>query len=193
MIAQNRQTAPGVSVSHFAAAAVRGADGWAATELDLNSAADLEDVSDRLRDVDPDALISLLFVEADDTYLAVLRLDEGEDLRVFGSDAGFVDESRLGALLLGDVKEPVSLDLDAVVGPEPAASGHDSDREAAEPAPVAPDVEPVGDPDLLADLGVSAQRLLALCGREGMLPADVTAEVCQIVGCGDEVEELREA
>jgi len=46
---------------------------------------------------------------------------------------------------------------------------------------------------LLSDLGVPASRLLALCGREGMLPADVTAEVCQLVGCGDEVEELREA
>jgi hypothetical protein len=26
-----------------------------------------------------------------------------------------------------------------------------------------------------------------------MLPSDITAEVCQAIGCGDEVEELREA
>ena len=51
----------------------------------------------------------------------------------------------------------------------------------------------MGDADLLADLGVSAHRLLELCAHEGMLPADVTAEVCQTLGCGDEVEELREA
>jgi putative tRNA adenosine deaminase-associated protein len=183
-------------VSHFAAAVVRGDDGWTASELDLNSAADLEDVGDRLRDIDPDAAISLLFVEADDTYLAILRLDEGEDLRVFGSDVAFVDESRLGALLLGDVKEPVALDLDAVLGDDldaGTAAGDADSGEEPEPVPVPADAEPVGDPDLLADLGVSAQRLLALCGREGMLPADVTAEVCQMIGCGDEVEELREA
>ena len=47
--------------------------------------------------------------------------------------------------------------------------------------------------ELLADLGISAHRLLSLCGQEGMLPSDVTAEICQRIGCGDEVEELREA
>jgi putative tRNA adenosine deaminase-associated protein len=50
----------------------------------------------------------------------------------------------------------------------------------------------VGDADLLADLGIPAPKLLALCGHEGMMPADVTAEVCQVLGCADEVEELRE-
>jgi hypothetical protein len=45
----------------------------------------------------------------------------------------------------------------------------------------------------LSDLGVPASLLLELCGREGMLAADVTAEVCQRLGCGDEVEELRGA
>ena len=55
------------------------------------------------------------------------------------------------------------------------------------------DIDPVGDADLLADLGVPARRLLELCAHEGLLPADVTAEVCQAIGCGDEVEELREA
>jgi putative tRNA adenosine deaminase-associated protein len=105
-------------VSHFAAAVVRVDDNWTAAELDLAGAADVEDVADRLRDVDPNASISLLFVEADDTYLAILRLDDGEDLRVFGSDSAFVTESRIGTLLLGDVKEPVSLDLDLALDTE---------------------------------------------------------------------------
>ena len=68
------------------------------------------------------------------------------------------------------------------------ASTTGSDQPATDP-----DADPVGDADLLADLGVPAQRLLVLCAHEGMLPADVTAEVCQAIGCGDEVEELREA
>jgi putative tRNA adenosine deaminase-associated protein len=173
-------------VSHFAAAVVRRAGGWSATELDLTGAADVEDVADRLRDVDPDADVSLLFVESDDVYLAILRLDEGEDLRVFGSDSAFAEESRLGALLLGDIEEP-ALELTDVTDVEAV------DEEDSERPPADPDVEPVGDPELLADLGVPGHRLLALCSQEGMLPADVTAEVCQLIGCGDEVEELREA
>jgi putative tRNA adenosine deaminase-associated protein len=57
---------------------------------------------------------------------------------------------------------------------------------------VDPEADPVGDADLLADLGIPAQKLLALCGHDGMMPADVTAEVCTVLGCVDEVEELRE-
>jgi putative tRNA adenosine deaminase-associated protein len=173
-------------VSYFAAAVVRGSDGWAAAEIDLNGAADVDEIADRLRDVDPDAGVSLLFVESDDAYLAILRLDDGEDLRVFGSDSAFAEESRLGAVLLGDVEEP-ALEIDEVAG----EAGEPADEEPEEP-PAEADADPVGDPDLLADLGVPAQRLLALCAHEGMLPSDVTAEICQALGCGDELEELRE-
>src|SRR5262245_35163724 len=98
---------PGMSggtVSYFAAAVVRGANGWSAAEITLNGASDVEDVADRLRDVEPEADVSLLFIESDDSYLVILRLDEGEDLRVFGSDAAFAEESRLGALLLGEIE-----------------------------------------------------------------------------------------
>lgn len=177
-------------MSYFAAAVVRGADGWTATELDLGGVADVEEVADRLRDVDPDAEVSLLFVESDDAYLVIMRLDEGEDLRIFGSDSVFAEESRLGALLLGEIEQP-ALEIDEV-----AAVPTEEAETAAEPvgaAAVEPDVEPVGDADLLTDLGVPAHRLLELCAREGMLPSDVTAEVCQVLGCADEVEEMREA
>ncbi|MGX7669268.1 tRNA adenosine deaminase-associated protein [Plantactinospora sp. DSM 117369] len=178
-------------MSYFAAAVVRRPSGWAATEVDLNGAADIDEVADLLRDVDQDAEISLLFVESDDAYLAIMRLDEGEDLRVFGSDSAFAEESRLGALLVGDIKAP-ALGIDDVVEPVERAAASANDDGENEPA-VDPDADPVGDADLLADLGISAHRLLALCAHEGMLPADVTAEVCQIIGCGNEVEELREA
>jgi putative tRNA adenosine deaminase-associated protein len=170
-------------VSYFAAAAVRGEKGWSAAEVDLTGVADIEEVADRLRDVDPDATVSLLFVESDDAYLVVLRLDEGEDLRVFGSDSAFAEESRLGALLLGDVETAVP-DLDEVVAEA---------TEDTAPAPVDPDVEPIGDADLLADLGVPSARLLGLCAQEGMLPADVTAEVSAAIGAGDAVDQLRES
>lgn len=173
-------------VSTFAAAVARGKNGWTASELTLTGAADIDEAVDRLRDVEPDADLSLLFVEADDQYLVILRLDEGEDLRVFGSDSAYADESRLGALLLADIEAP-ALEIDELAAP-PAGDDDEDDRPAADP-----DADPVGDVELLADLGVSSHRLLTLCGLEGMLPADVTAEICQQLGCGDELEELREA
>jgi len=172
-------------LSTFAAAVARGKNGWTASELDLSGLGDIDEVVDALRDVEPDADLTLLFVESDDQYLAVLRLDEGEDLRVFGSDSAFADESRIGSMLLGEIEAP-ALEIDELT----AARADDDDEDT--PAPD-PDADPVGDAELLNDLGVTAHRLLTLCGREGMMPADVTAEICQQIGCGDEVEELREA
>ncbi|MCA2215775.1 tRNA adenosine deaminase-associated protein [Jidongwangia harbinensis] len=172
-------------MSTFAAAVARGKNGWTASELELSGLADIDEVVDRLRDAEPDADLSLLFVEADDQYLVILRLDEGEDLRVFGSDSVFAEESRTGALLLGDIEAP-ALEIDELAAPP--ADDDEDDRPAADP-----DADPVGDAELLADLGVSAHRLLSLCALEGMLPSDVTAEICQRLGCGDEMEELREA
>jgi putative tRNA adenosine deaminase-associated protein len=171
-----------VSSAHFAAAVVRGKPGWAAQELDLSAIADVDEVADLLRDVDPEASVSLLFVEADDTYLVIMRLDDGEDLRVFGSDSAFAEESRLGKLLLSDVESP-ALEIDEDV---------DADADEDKPA-VDPGADPVGDADLLADLGVSAHKLLQLCATDGLMPSDITAELCQMIGCGDEVEELRES
>ena len=167
-------------MSIFAAAVARGKNGWTASELELSGLADIDEVVDALRDTEPDADLALLFVESDDEYLAVLRLDEGEDLRVFGSDSAFAEESRIGSVLLGEIETPA-------LGLDDLAVEDDEDK------PADPDADPVGDADLLGDLGVSAQRLLALCGMEGMLPSDVTAEICQKIGCGDEMEELREA
>ncbi|MET8085315.1 tRNA adenosine deaminase-associated protein [Micromonospora sp. NPDC005194] len=174
-------------MSYFAAAVVRDDSGWTAAEVSLRGATDIDEVADRLRDVDQEADVSLLFVEADDAYLVILRLDEGEDLRVFGSDSAFAEESRLGQLLVGDLKTSVT-GLDGDDEPRLAAGGDD---ESEQPA-VDPEADPVGDADLLANLGISAQKLLTLCGTEGMLPADVTAEICEVLGCADEVEELRE-
>ncbi len=174
-------------MSTFAAAVARGKNGWTASELDLSGVADIDEVVDRLRDAEPDADVSLLFVEADDQYLVILRLDEGEDLRVFGSDSAFAEESRIGALLLGEVEAP-ALEIDELAAPP---GGDDEDDEEGPTSD--PDADPVGDADLLTDLGITAHRLLSLCGQEGMLPSDVTAEICQRLGCGDELDELREA
>lgn len=197
-------------MSYVATAVTRGKEDWAASEVDLSGVSDLEEVADVLRELAPEAEISLLFVEADDTYLAIVRLDNGEDLRVFGTDAAFARESRLGALLLADLEPPAlegavpgagdRADTTGAAGAAGAAAGAgaataatpqaaDTSGEQSPP----PDVEPVGDAELLADLEMPGSVLLMICAREGMLPSDITAEVAQAIGCGDEIEELREA
>ena len=174
-------------MSYFAAAVVRGPKGWAAYDFDLSGVSDIEDVADRLRDVDLDAEVSLLFVEIDEEYLALLRLDDGEDLRVFASDAALAEESRLGAVLAGDLELPNHA-IDIPDDPEdPDGESEDDDLITAA------GIEPVGDLEILGDLGVSSRRLLAMCAAEGKLPSDVTTEICEALGCADEVEELREA
>jgi putative tRNA adenosine deaminase-associated protein len=158
--------------------------------VSLVDASDTEDVADRLRDVDPDADISLLFVESDEEYLAILRLDEGEDPRVFSSDAAFADESRVGALVLGaDPTSSVEIDAELTSPTSEDAEPRMGPRDPGDPTIV----EPAGDPALLGDLGVSGPRLLELCASGDLRPSDITAVVCMTIGAGDEVEELREA
>ncbi len=154
-------------------------DAWEASSVDLDDANDIDDVLEELRELGPDADVVLLFVEADDEYLAVLRFDGGDDLRVFCSDAEFADVNRMGAMLLSETE------LNAE--PEP-----DLDDDA-EPTTTELDAQPVGEFALLTDLGVSAATLKAVCAKDGMLPSDITAEIATRIGCGDVLEEVHDA
>jgi putative tRNA adenosine deaminase-associated protein len=172
-------------VSYFAAALAHTSAGWTTAELDLDGADNVEAVGDLLRDVDPDAELSLLFVESDDEFLVVMRLDHGDDLRVFSSDVAFADASKIGEVLLEELEpSEVPVDLDIA---EPAEGDADAEEEpAAEPVG-----NPVGDADLLTDRGISSRDLLALCAHEGMLPADIMTEICRKLGCADQLQDLR--
>jgi putative tRNA adenosine deaminase-associated protein len=163
-------------VPYFAAALARTPDGWAAHEVDLDGVADVDELADLIRDVDPKAGSTLLFVEEDDEYAAILRLDAGADEpRVFISDGRAAADYPTVALLA----DAVAVDDDgaADAGDDDTALGYDA--------------EPLGAVDLLADLGTPAGALLALCAHEGNLPADVITEVCERAGCLDELEAVR--
>ena len=163
-------------MSYFAAALARTPAGWTAEELDLDGVSDVDEVADRVRDVDGEAETSLLFVEEDDEYVAILRVDAGADEpRVFVSDALAAESYPVAGIFAGAVED----------------ESHSVDTED-EDAP-SPESEPVGDADLLADLGTSRRELIALVTHERTLPADVISEVCERAGCLDELEELRGA
>lgn len=163
-------------MSYFAAALARTPAGWTAEELDLDGLADVDAVADRVRDVDGEAETALLFVEEDDEYVAILRVD-ADDLRVFVSDSQAAESYPVAGIFAGAVEE------------EPAPSDLDDGEEDEDP----PDSEPVGDADLLADLGTPRRDLIALVTHERTLPSDVISEVCERAGCLDELETLRGA
>lgn len=161
-------------MSYFAAALARTPGGWTAEEIDLDGLSDVDAVADRVRDVDEDAETSLLFVEEDDEYVAILRVDaDADEPRVFVSDGLAAETYPVAGIFAGAVDDGI---------PAPAD----------EDAPL-PESEPVGDAGLLADLGTSRRDLIALVTHERTLPADVISEVCERAGCLDELESLRGA
>ena len=164
-------------MSYFAAALARTPAGWTAEELDLDGLTDVDAVADRVRDVDGEAETALLLVEEDDEYVAILRVD-ADDLRVFVSDSQAAESYPVAGIFAGAVEE------------EPAPSSDLDDEEEDEDPP---DSEPVGDADLLADLGTPRRDLIALVTHERTLPSDVISEVCERAGCLDELETLRGA
>lgn len=170
---------------YFAAALARTPSGWSATELDLDEVDDFADLTDMLRDLDDEADRTLLFLEEDDVYVAVVRVDGADDARVFVSDIRAGEESRIAAMLLEEAGTPEPVPF--VVDEDILDAAEAADDDAVEST----DVVPAGDSDLLVDLGTPSADLLGLCAHEGMLPADVITEVSKRAGCVDELEELR--
>jgi len=166
-------------VSYFAAALARTGQAWTGVEVDLDEVEDIEALTDLLRDLTGDGPgPALLVLEEDDEYVAIVRVDGGAmglgEPRVFLSDRRAVQNSDVAAMLWEDVDD----DEDDV----------DEDDEGTRPV-----AEPVGDLELLADLGTPGPGLVELCAEEGLLPADVLTVVCEKAGCADVLEELREA
>ena len=163
-------------MSYFAAAVIQSEEGWTGSEVDLDEIEDLEALTDHLRDLTGDGPgPALLLFEEDDEYLAIVRVDGGtgglSEPRVFLSDRRAVQNSDVAAMLWEAADAPAA----------------DDDDEGTRPL-----AEPVGEPELLADLGLDADELLRLCAARGVLPGDVLTEVCEKAGCADCLEALRE-
>lgn len=168
---------------YFAAALARRPTGWSGEEIDLKGVEDLDGVIEALREVGEDAQTLLLFVEENDEWLAIIRVDEDGDPRVFLSDGRAMETSDLGAVLgeAAAVAEVRDDDADAE-----STTDDDEEEEVTQAAG-----DPVGDPDLLADLGTPAARLLELCAEEGQLPGDIMSAICESAGCLESLDALR--
>jgi putative tRNA adenosine deaminase-associated protein len=124
-------------VPYFSAAFARTDAGWIGTEVDLGEVAGLDDVADIMREaaVETSADTVILLLEQEDEWFAVLRLDDGEDPRIFLSDSR--------ARLFGEL---------AAMLHEQVGGAKDSDK-------------PAGDAGLLTDFGTGPDRLTALGER----------------------------
>lgn len=155
---------------YFAAVLARTSRGWKGRELEMDGLEDLDALADAMRDVS-DGGTSVFFLEEDDEYVAIVRVDGEGDPRTFISDDRAVTTSTLAALVMQDV----------VVAEPP-----EEEEEGIKPAP-----EAVGDPEIVADLGVDSETLLELCAEEGYLPSDIMTAVCEKAGCVDVLDEIR--
>ncbi|MEU6509293.1 MULTISPECIES: hypothetical protein [unclassified Streptomyces] len=174
---------------YFAALLARTEDGWEASDTELDNVESLSDLADLAREnaVDDDTV--LVLIEQEEAWFGIVRIDGEDDPRIYVSDAAAAQRSAYGELLLTDEllgREPGSddgPDLDALDldGTEDGESDDEEDGGAADDAV---SHGPVGDSELLADLGISGKELRALDG-------DALSEIADVLGCTDVLEGVR--
>ncbi|NBM16454.1 hypothetical protein [Streptomyces sp. GC420] len=174
---------------YFAALLARTEDGWEASDTELDNVETLTDLADLAREhsVDEDTVLAL--IEQEDAWFAVVRVDGEEDPRIFVSDAATAARSSYGAMLTDELlgrDEDDGDDLDALDldGTEDGEPEPDDDEDGGGPAASVVPAGPLGDPELLADLGVSEKELLALDG-------DALTSIADSLGVAEELEAVR--
>ena len=177
-------------MAYFAALLTRSAEGWDASDIDLDDVADLDGLADLMRSATIEDQMSLLFMEQEDIWFGLVRVDGEDDARVFVSDAHAAVRSAYGEILLGQLLAASDAGVEELLEMAEA----DEDQVADEVEDEEPDsvlIGPTGDADLLADLGMEPDQLLELAGREGMLPTEALAEIAERAGCADALESVR--
>lgn len=162
-------------MTYIATALRRADDEWTGADLDLAEIDDLDVLADALRA--DDGAVALCLLEEDDEYVGIVRVDGDADARLFVSDGRVLEGQGVAGRLFAE-----ALEAEVEVPDEDDDDAEDSGR---------PEVEPAGDQELLADLGVSAERLLALCAEERKLPSDVIFAIAESLGAADVLERIR--
>ncbi|MEU5685160.1 tRNA adenosine deaminase-associated protein [Streptomyces venezuelae] len=186
---------------YFAALLARTEDGWEASDTELDDVETLSDLADLAReataDYDDDTV--LVFIEQEDAWFGVVRVDGEEDPRIYVSDAAAAARSSYGEILLTDemlgrtpdddgADDLDALDLDGTEDGEPEASDADAagDPESDDDAGASGvPAGPLGDSGILADLGVPEKDLL------GLESGDALSEIADILGAAEVLETVR--
>jgi putative tRNA adenosine deaminase-associated protein len=178
---------------YFAALLARTEDGWEASDTELDDVETLSDLADLAREASPDEDTVLVLIEQEGGWFGVVRVDGEEDPRIYVSDAAAAARSSYGEILLtdellgrapGDAAPDLdALDLDGTEDGEPdddAADGGDAGTGSAEAVQHAP----VGDAQVLEDLGVTEKELRSMAG-------DALSEIAEALGASEVLETVR--
>lgn len=177
---------------YFAALLARTHDGWEASDTELDDVETLSDLIDLAREASVDEDTVLVFIEQEDAWFGVLRVEGEEDPRIFVSDAAAAARSSYGEILTnellgGDDDDPAD-DLDALNldGTEDGEPDEEEENTVDLPAQGGESVPagPVGDREVLADLGLSEKELLAL-------DTDALTEIADALGAAEVLETVR--
>ncbi|PZT75477.1 tRNA adenosine deaminase-associated protein [Streptomyces sp. AC1-42W] len=181
---------------YFAALLARTEDGWEASDTELDDVETLSDLTDLARDASVDEDTVLVFIEQEDAWFGVVRVDGEEDPRIYVSDASAAARSSYGEILLTDEllgREPGAEDtiaaleelvgLDGTEDGEPNTADNDNDDDDGPGAGVVP-AGPIGDTGVLSDLGLPEAELL-------MLRTDALAEIADALGAAEVLETVR--
>ncbi len=175
---------------YFAALLARTEDGWEASDTELlDNVETLSDLADLAREASPDDDTVLVLIEQEDAWFGVVRVDGEDDPRIYVSDAAAAARSSYGEILLTDEllgREPGddgpdldALDLDGTE--EPDGDSDDEDGGGTETVPHSP----VGDSEILDDLGVSEKELKALDAD------DALGAIAEALGASEVLETVR--
>jgi putative tRNA adenosine deaminase-associated protein len=175
---------------YFAALLARTEDGWEASDTELDDVETLSDLTDLARDASVDEDTVLVLIEQEDAWFGVVRVDGEDDPRIYVSDAAAAARSSYGEILLTDEllgREPGddgadldSLDLDGTEDGEP----EDSDEDGAGADAAVPH-GPVGDSEILDDLGFGEKELRALDAE------DALSTIAEALGASEVLETVR--
>ncbi|MEU1019204.1 hypothetical protein ABZ383_12825 [Streptomyces sp. NPDC005900] len=183
---------------YFAALLARTEDGWEASDTDLDDVETLADLADLAREATADHADDtvLVFIEQDDAWFGVVRVDGEEDPRIFVSDAAAAAKSAYGEILLTDemlgrdpgagdtVADLDALDLDGTEDGEPQEMADEEEDVPVATGEAVP-AGPLGDAQLLTDLGVPQKDLL------GLEAGDALNEIADILGAAEVLETVR--
>ncbi|MFE0735700.1 hypothetical protein [Streptomyces sp. NPDC058855] len=180
---------------YFAALLARTEDGWEASDTELDDVETLSDLVDRAREASVDDDTVIVFIEQEDAWFGIVRVEGEDDPRIYVSDGAAATRSSYGEILireiLGDdldgaaLDDLDALDLDGTEDGEPldVPADGDDDEEVAGSSETVP-AAPVGDRLVLADLGVPPNDLLAL-------DSDALAEIADALGAAEVLEAVR--
>nr|WP_202449794.1 hypothetical protein [Streptomyces sp. SID4917] len=179
---------------YFAALLARTEDGWEASDTELDDVETLSDLTDLAREASVDEDTVLVFIEQEDAWFGILRVEGEEDPRIYVSDAAAAARSSYGEILIDELlgrddDDPAddldALDLDGTEDGEPDENDEEDDDNDSpvidgETVPAGA----VGDREILSDLGLSEADLLAL-------DTDAMAEIAEALGAAEVLETVR--